>query len=210
MGEVWKAQDTRFESRLVAVKILKEDETLREDQRSRERFVRALGEVAASGEISIAFVFNALDDLLSAGPDRDGLRRRVESALTPPITVDAAVALFDELIDEPTFNENARLRAKLRKLFSDEANSVANLRHENIVSISDYGDHEGLPYLAMDYIEGQTLLRVIQRGEKLPRARLLRLMEDLCAGLGYAHRKNLVHRDVKPANLIIDVSTDRL
>ena len=120
------------------------------------------------------------------------------------------VTLFDELKNDPDINENARLRAKMRRLFRDEANSVANLRHDNIVSIFDYGEHEGIPYLVMDYIEGRTLYQVIQTSEPLARSKQLRLMEDLCAGLGYAHKRNLVHRDIKPANLIIDSSTDSL
>ena len=63
------------------------------------------------------------------------------------------------------------MREKLRKLFQDEANSVANLRHDNIVSTFDTGLHEGCRILVMDYIEGQTLLRVIQRGERVTRPR---------------------------------------
>ena len=102
------------------------------------------------------------------------------------------------------------MRAKMRRLFRDEANTVANLRHDNVVSIFDYGDHEGNPYLVMDYIEGRTLYQVIQAQEMLGRSRRLQLIEDLCAGLGYAHRHKLVHRDIKPANLIIDSSTGSL
>ncbi len=211
MGEVWKAQDTRFESRVVAVKILRDDETLLEDARNKQRFLRAVDAGARAGDLTLTFIVNSLDDLLISGRARDTLRDRIAAALgDAPIERAAAAKLFDALADDPTFNENARMRAKLRKLFRDEANSVANLRHENIVSISDYGDHAGVPYLAMDYIEGQTLLRIIQRGERMPRTRQLRLMEDLCDGLGYAHRNNLVHRDIKPANLIVDASTGRL
>ena len=62
----------------------------------------------------------------------------------------------------------------------------------------------------MDYIEGRTLYQVIQAQEMLGRPRRLQLIEDLCAGLGYAHRHKLVHRDIKPANLIIDSSTGSL
>ena len=118
--------------------------------------------------------------------------------------------LFDELKNDPDINENARLRAKMRRLFRDEANSVADLRHDNIVSIFDYGEHEGIPYLVMDYIDGRTLYDIIQNNAPIARSKQLRFMEDLCAGLGYAHKRKLVHRDIKPANLIIDGSTDNL
>ena len=98
----------------------------------------------------------------------------------------------------------------MRRLFRDEANTVANLRHDNVVSIFDYGDHEGIPFLVMDYIEGRTLYQVLQAQQDLGQSRRLALMEDLCAGLGYAHRHKLVHRDIKPANLIIASTTGNL
>ena len=120
------------------------------------------------------------------------------------------MAVFDELVNDPTLNDNARMRAKLRRLFRDEANAVANLRHDNVVSIFDYGDHEGSPYLVMDYIDGRTVYQVIQSKQMMQQSRRLQLIEDLCAGLGYAHRHKLVHRDIKPANLIIDGSTGSL
>src|SRR5262249_5773094 len=136
----------------------------------------------------------------------EGLKAKADSrfAGAHPIPATVVTTLFDELVNDPVFNENARMRAKMRRLFRDEANTVANLRHDNVVSIFDYGDHEGNPYLVMDYIDGRTLYQVIQAQEMLGRPRRLQLIEDLCAGLGYAHRHKLVHRDIKPANLIID------
>ena len=113
-------------------------------------------------------------------------------------------------MNDPAFNDNAKLRAKMRRLFRDEANTVANLRHDNVVSIFDYGDHEGIPFLVMDYIEGRTLYQILQAQQDLGQSRRLALMEDLCAGLGYAHRHKLVHRDIKPANLIIASTTGSL
>ncbi len=211
MGEVWRAQDTRFESRLVAVKFLREDETLKEDQLNRDRMIVRLDQQAVRGGISMTFALEAIASALGAG-NIEGLRAKAESRLgaVGPYDPSGIVEVFDEVVKDPAFNENARMRAKLRRLFRDEANTVANLRHDNVVSIFDYGDHEGNPYLVMDYIEGRTLYQVVQGQEALPRSRRLQLMEDLCAGLGYAHRHKLVHRDIKPANLIIDASTGSL
>lgn len=211
MGEVWRAQDTRFESRTVAVKFLREDETLKEDALNRDRLVIRLEQQAARGGLSLQSAIEAVASALGAS-NLEGLRARAESSLgsRTPLRPGDVVTVFDELVNDPTFNDNARMRAKLRRLFRDEANAVANLRHDNIVSIFDYGDHEGCPYLVMDYIEGRTLYQVIQGQEMLSRSRRLRLIEDLCAGLGYAHRHKLVHRDIKPANLIIDGSTGSL
>ncbi|MGQ0735153.1 MAG: protein kinase domain-containing protein [Acidobacteriota bacterium] len=210
MGEVWRAQDTRFEARAVAVKFLREDESLKEDTLARDRLQIRADHQAARGGLTVDTALDALGTAL-AGSSLEGLRAklaaRVGTAAVRPADV---MAVFDELVNEPSFNENARMRAKLRRLFRDEANSVANLRHDNIVSIFDYGDQSGTPYLVMDYIEGRTLYQVIQARESLRRSRRLQLIEDLCAGLGHAHRKKLVHRDIKPANLIIDSSTNSL
>src|SRR5262245_28235463 len=211
MGEVWRARDTRFESRLVAVKFLREDETLKEDSLNRDRMVIRLEQQASRGGINLQFALEAIAAALAV-TNIDGLRTKAESrfAGSSSIPPSSVTTLFDELVNDPAFNENARMRAKMRRLFRDEANTVANLRHDNVVSIFDYGDHEGNPYLVMDYIEGRTLYQVIQAQEMLGRPRRLQLIEDLCAGLGYAHRHKLVHRDIKPANLIIDSSTGSL
>ena len=211
MGEVWRARDTRFESRLVAVKFLREDETLKEDALNRDRMVIRLDQQAARGGINTQFAIEAIASALAVS-NVEGLKQKAAErfAGANPIPASVVTTLFDDLVNDPVFNENARMRAKMRRLFRDEANTVANLRHDNVVSIFDYGDHEGNPYLVMDYIEGRTLYQVIQAQEMLGRSRRLQLIEDLCAGLGYAHRHKLVHRDIKPANLIIDSSTGSL
>jgi serine/threonine-protein kinase len=92
----------------------------------------------------------------------------------------------------------------LRTRFTREARSAANLRHRNIVTIFDIGDYNGQPFIAMEYIHGQTLGALIG-GETPPStARCLQFVEDLCDGLAYAHKRGVVHRDVKPANLMVD------
>jgi eukaryotic-like serine/threonine-protein kinase len=212
MGEVWKAQDLRFERRFVAIKLLREEDTHREDAANRERLQRLLREETDDGRLSVTLGVSLLDEVLQSGKGVEQLRTHVKQKadLFGRLRGEAVLGLYDELVDDPSCCESARIRAKLRRLFRDEANSVADLRHDNIVSISDYGEDGGVPYLAMDYIDGQTLLRLIQRGEPLPRARQLRFMEDLCGGLAYAHKRHLVHRDIKPANLIVEHGTDSL
>jgi serine/threonine protein kinase len=212
MGEVWKAQDVRFESRFVALKLLKDDETHRQDAENRTKLQRSLRDEASRGPLTIESVEGLLDEVLRAGKGADALHTHVKEKADSRghLSPDTAMALFDELVGNPTCSENARTRARLRKLFRDEANAVANLRHDNIVGISDYGEYNGLPFLTMSYIEGPTLARVIQRRVPLTRQRQLELMENLCAGLAHAHAQKLVHRDIKPANLIIDEVTGSL
>ena len=94
--------------------------------------------------------------------------------------------------------------ATARERFLREARSAGRLHHPNIVTIFDVGEHEGQPFIAMQFIEGETLADVVNRRATLSLVRKLRWMEDLCAGLQYAHRAGIVHRDIKPANVMVD------
>jgi tetratricopeptide (TPR) repeat protein/predicted Ser/Thr protein kinase len=96
--------------------------------------------------------------------------------------------------------DNEELRAR----FTREARSAANLRHRNIVTIFDVGDHQGQPFMAMEYIQGQTLSVLIGSDPPPSTIRRLQFIEDLCDGLAYAHTRGVVHRDIKPANLMVD------
>ena len=93
---------------------------------------------------------------------------------------------------------------ELRARFTREARSAANLRHRNIVTIFDVGDHNGQPFMAMEYVQGQTLTSLIESDPPPSVIRRLQLVEELCDGLAYAHKRGVVHRDVKPANLMVD------
>jgi serine/threonine-protein kinase len=91
----------------------------------------------------------------------------------------------------------------LRERFAREARSAARLAHINIVTIYDVGEHQGQPYIAMEYVLGETLLEKIRRRSDLPLATKLQYVDELCAGLAHAHRAGIIHRDIKPANLIV-------
>jgi tetratricopeptide (TPR) repeat protein/predicted Ser/Thr protein kinase len=94
---------------------------------------------------------------------------------------------------------------ELRARFTREARAVARLRHPHIVTIFDVGEHQGQPFIAMEYIQGHTLGELVRRPDPLPVLRVLEWIGDVCDGLGYAHRAGIVHRDIKPANLMVDV-----
>jgi serine/threonine protein kinase len=87
--------------------------------------------------------------------------------------------------------------------FQQEARAAANLAHPNIVTVHDFGQHEGRYYIVMEYIEGNDLKTLIKGGTPFPLDRVLDLSIQMCAGLGYAHRAGLVHCDVKPQNMLI-------
>ncbi len=87
--------------------------------------------------------------------------------------------------------------------FRREAITAANLRHPNVVVIYDVGSHENFQYIVMEYLEGLTLQQEIQQRGALPMSRVMSILRQLAGALDYAHQQGLVHRDVKPANVII-------
>jgi serine/threonine protein kinase len=88
-----------------------------------------------------------------------------------------------------------------RERFNREARASGRLHHPNIVTIFDVGEHQGRPFIAMEYVPGQTLAMLIRQGQ-LGLAEKLRLMADACVGLAHAHRASIIHLDVKPANFV--------
>ncbi len=87
--------------------------------------------------------------------------------------------------------------------FRNEARAVGRLSHPGIVQIHEYGEDAGTAYIAMEFVEGQTLAQLLASGPLLPEAELLRVMDQLLDALDCAHAAGVWHRDIKPANLII-------
>src|SRR5512132_2600009 len=92
------------------------------------------------------------------------------------------------------------------KRFRAEARAAAGLSHPNIMAVFDWGeDHEGgrpTPYLVLEYLGGGSLRAMLDRGRRLSPSQALLVGLEAARGLDYAHRRGLVHRDVKPANLL--------
>ncbi|MGQ9618941.1 MAG: protein kinase domain-containing protein [Candidatus Aminicenantia bacterium] len=88
--------------------------------------------------------------------------------------------------------------------FRREAKIYANLEHTNIVPIYDIGIVEGIVFLIMKFIEGETLSKIIRREGKLSEKRAVKIMSELLDAIGYIHKKGIIHRDIKPQNIMID------
>ena len=119
-------------------------------------------------------------------------------------TVDLA---HDVELDRPValkrLAENLARDKDLRRRFLREARLAARLAHPNVVRVFDVGEDDGRPFIAMEYVEGETLAELVARRGALPAAETATLGVQACAGLAAAHAAGLVHRDVKPQNLLL-------
>jgi serine/threonine-protein kinase len=90
-----------------------------------------------------------------------------------------------------------------------EARTAARLSHPNIVPLHAFGDVEGLPYFVMGYVRGESLAMRLRRDGRLPEEEARRVLADLAEALDHAHRQGVVHRDVKPDNVLLDDESGR-
>lgn len=104
-------------------------------------------------------------------------------------------------------NENLTDDEGFLRRFQREAHAAANLSHPNIVTVHDIGEDGNRHYIVMEYVDGRTVKQLVrlqsQQGQPLSVARALDLAIQICAGIGYAHRANLVHCDVKSQNILV-------
>ncbi|MDQ3005446.1 MAG: serine/threonine protein kinase, partial [Chloroflexota bacterium] len=97
--------------------------------------------------------------------------------------------------------------ADFNKRFAREAKTMAQLRHPNIITIHDFGNQDGLPYIVMEYLTGETLSEILTNRAYLPLEEALPMLQDLASALDYAHQLGVIHRDIKPSNVIIEPIT---
>ena len=93
---------------------------------------------------------------------------------------------------------------KFIRRFQREALSVSNLSHPNIVEVYDVGEEEGNHYIVMEYIEGKTLKQLLKKRESLTLTEVIDIMTQLTDGIAHAHESYIIHRDIKPQNIMIE------
>jgi serine/threonine protein kinase len=97
---------------------------------------------------------------------------------------------------------DTRTPADSHKRFRHEARAAAILNHPSIVSVYDYDEQEGTPFIVYEYVEGKTIDRLISEGE-LPESEIVEIGAQVAEALAYAHDQGILHRDVKPQNIIV-------
>ena len=111
----------------------------------------------------------------------------------------------DSVLDRPVaikvMNDSIARQDDLRKRFLHEAQAAGSLQHPNVVCIYDLGEADGHLFIAMEFVHGVDLERLIELGEPLSLQARLDIIIDVLTGLAFAHKRGIVHRDIKPANI---------
>lgn len=116
----------------------------------------------------------------------------VYRAFDPVVRRNVAIKLLSS-VDDPD----------VLKRFRREADTTGNLRHPNIITIYDYGEHEAQPYIVMELLEGRSLKEIVTKGPALEIASIGTIMLQVAEALQYAHQRGVIHRDIKPANIML-------
>ncbi len=116
---------------------------------------------------------------------------------------------LDRDVAVKVINSEVASNAALRERFLLEARTVAKLRHPGIVSVFAAGETDGLLYFVMEYVPGESLRERLVREQRLSPADGVRILREIALALNYAHAQGLIHRDVKPENILLDSESGR-
>lgn len=111
--------------------------------------------------------------------------------------------LIGRLIALKTITASVAEDPGLLERFRGEAKAAGALQHPNIVTIYEMGESDGAPFIAMEYLEGESLAALIDRRAPIPLAQKVGYLVQTCRALQYAHRRGVIHRDIKPANIMV-------
>ena len=93
--------------------------------------------------------------------------------------------------------------SEFRDRFYSEARAAGRLAHPGIVAVFDVGEDDGMPFLVMEFVNGQTLDAAVKKGERLTLERVCEIGQQIADAIGYAHKQGVIHRDIKPANILL-------
>src|ERR1700686_1982174 len=136
-----------------------------------------------------------IESALGAGGQGEVYRAR-DTRLGPPVAIKI---LPSHLCSNPEAEQR----------FDREARTISSLSHPHICHLYDVGSQDGTSYLVMEYLEGETLADRLRKGP-LPLEQVLKYGIDICAGLEKAHRSGVIHRDLKPGNVMLTKSGSKL
>lgn len=112
--------------------------------------------------------------------------------------------LLSRMVAVKFLNSESYRHPHLQKRFLQEAQITSSLSHPNIITVYDFGINvDGQPYLVMDYVDGPTLAQLLERGGPVPEKEAVQLFSQVASALSFAHSRGVVHRDVKPGNVIL-------
>ncbi len=126
------------------------------------------------------------------------------------IVLKAFDGALDRYVAIKALSPNLAASAAARRRFAREAQAAAAVVHEHVVPIHAVSVHQGLPYIVMQYVAGRSLQQRLDAHGPLPLAEILRIGMQTAAGLAAAHAQGLVHRDVKPANILLENGVERV
>ncbi len=111
--------------------------------------------------------------------------------------------VLDRVVAIKMMSEDLLIEEEMRGRFNREARSAAGLQHPNIVTIFDFGEleGEGVPYIVMELLEGDSLAQLMEQGKPERLKDKMQIVSQICRGLDYAHKRGVIHRDVKPGNI---------
>jgi serine/threonine-protein kinase len=116
---------------------------------------------------------------------------------------------LERIVAIKVLHPHYRADVRLMQQFRAEARAASLLHHANVTVVHDFGEEpDGLVYIVMEYLQGWTLQTVLDEEHRLPPRRVIPIMLQVCAALATAHERGVVHRDVKPDNIILVPSRD--
>lgn len=166
--------------------------------------VNALNKVAVLGEMNVPN--QATSDNLKGDTNLNAKYELIGKVASGGMSIvyKARHRLLGRVVAIKMLNGTAWQNVEMQERFKQEAQITCKLIHPNIIAVHDFGiGMEGQPYLVMDYVDGPTLAQVLERGGRIAEKEAVRMFAQVADALDYAHVQGVVHRDIKPGNILL-------